>query len=149
MALLDKLADSKDDPYVAPFVRQTVLDAFARAGVADASELDAVEVHDCFTTTEYLAIDHLGLTAPGESWRAVEDGTIGPAGAVPVNPSGGLIGGGHPVGATGVRMVLDATRQVTGTAADYQVGGAQTVATLNLGGSATTSAAFVLTTGAA
>ena len=73
-------------PYVAPFVRQTVVDAFGRAGVADARDLDAVEVHDCFTTTEYLAIDHLGLTAPGESWRAIEDGTIGPGGAVPVNP---------------------------------------------------------------
>ena len=149
MALADKLADSKDDPYVAPFVRQTVVDALGRAGVGDARDLDAVEVHDCFTTTEYLAIDHLGLTAPGESWRAIEDGTIGPDGHVPINPSGGLIGGGHPVGATGVRMVLDAAKQVTGTAGDYQVDGARTVATLNLGGSATTSAAFVLTTGAA
>ena len=149
MALADKLADSQDDPYVAPFVRQTVVDAYARAGVADARDLDAVEVHDCFTTTEYLAIDHLGLTEPGESWRAIEDGSIGPEGAVPINPSGGLIGGGHPVGATGVRMVLDATKQVTGTAGDYQVDGARTVATLNLGGSATTSAAFVLTAGAA
>jgi len=148
MALADKLADSKDDPYVAPFVRQTVVDALGRAGVGDARDLDAVEVHDCFTTTEYLAIDHLGLTEPGESWRAIEDGTIGPDGDVPVNPSGGLIGGGHPVGATGVRMVLDAAKQVTGTAGDYQVDGARTVATLNLGGSATTSAAFVLTTGA-
>ena len=148
MALADKLADSRDDAYVAPFVRQTVVDAFVRAGVADARDLDAVEVHDCFTTTEYLAIDHLGLTAPGESWRAIEDGTVGPDGAVPINSSGGLIGGGHPVGATGVRMVLDAAKQVTGTAGDYQVDGARTVATLNLGGSATTSAAFVLTAGA-
>ncbi|HET9542599.1 MAG TPA: thiolase domain-containing protein, partial [Acidimicrobiales bacterium] len=148
MALEDKLADSQGSPYVAPFVRQTVVDAFGRAGVADARDLDAVEVHDCFTTTEYLAIDHLGLTAPGESWRAIEDGTIGPDGSVPINPSGGLIGGGHPVGATGVRMVLDATKQVTGTAGGYQVDGARTVATLNLGGSATTSAAFVLTAGA-
>jgi acetyl-CoA C-acetyltransferase len=148
MALADKLADSKDDPYVAPFVRQTVVDALGRAGLDDGRDLDAVEVHDCFTTTEYLAIDHLGLTEPGESWRAIEDGTIGPDGDVPINPSGGLIGGGHPVGATGVRMVLDAAKQVTGTAGDYQVDGARTVGTLNLGGSATTSAAFVLTTGA-
>lgn len=147
MALEDKLADSRDDPYVAPFVRRTVVDALGRAGVPDGPGLDAVEVHDCFTTTEYLAIDHLGLTPPGESWRAIEDGTIGRDGAVPVNPSGGLIGGGHPVGATGVRMVLDAAKQVTGTAGDYQVDGARTVATLNLGGSATTSAAFVLATG--
>ena len=59
-------------------------------------------------------------------------------------PGGGLMGGGHPVGATGVRMVLDAARQVTGTAGAMQVDGARTAATLNLGGSATTAVAFVL-----
>ena len=145
MALADKLADSKDDPFVAPHVRATVVDAMQRAGVGDVRQLDAIECHDCFTTTEYLAIDHFGLTEPGESWRAIEDGTIAFGGALPINPSGGLIGGGHPVGATGVRMLLDATKQVTDGAGDYQVEGAGTVATLNLGGSATTSAAFVVT----
>ncbi len=150
MALADKLADSRDDPYVAPHVRATVVDALGRASLGDRPvrhALDAIEVHDCFTTTEYLAIDHFGITEPGESWRAIEDGTIAFDGALPVNPSGGLIGGGHPVGATGVRMLLDATRQVTGSAGDYQVEGARTVATLNLGGSATTSASFVVTRG--
>ena len=58
--------------------------------------------------------------------------------AIPVNPSGGLIGVGHPVGATGVRMLHDAARQVTGQAGDCQVEGARTVATLNIGGSLTT-----------
>ncbi len=57
---------------------------------------------------------------------------------MPVNPSGGLIGGGHPVGATGVRMALDCHRQVTGTAGGYQVDGARRAATLNFGGSTTT-----------
>ncbi len=147
MALADKLADSKDDAFVAPHVRATVVDALTRAGIGDVGVLDAIEVHDCFTTTEYLAIDHFGLTAPGESWRAIEAGTIAFDGALPINPSGGLIGGGHPVGATGVRMLLDATKQVTGCAGNYQVAGARTVATLNLGGSATTSASFVVTHG--
>ena len=61
-----------------------------------------------------------------------------------MNPSGGLIGGGHPVGATGARMLLDATKQVSDTAGDYQVDGAQRAATLNIGGSMATTACFVV-----
>ena len=60
---------------------------------------------------EYMAIDHFGITEPGESWKAVENGELERDGAIPVNPSGGLIGVGHPVGATGVRMLLDAARR--------------------------------------
>ena len=61
-----------------------------------------------------------------------------------LDAKGGLIGGGHPVGATGVRMILDAYKQVTGQAGEYQVAGARTVATLNIGGSTTTCASFVV-----
>ena len=94
--------------------------------------------------SEYAAIDHFGITGPGDSWKAVDSGDIEIGGRMPVNPSGGLIGGGHPVGATGVRMVLDAYKQVTDQAGGYQVEGARTVATLNIGGSTTTSASFVV-----
>ena len=66
-------------------------------------------------------------------------------GAIPVNPSGGLIGVGHPVGASGVRMLRDAARQVTGQAGDTQVENARTFATLNIGGSLTTTVSFVVT----
>jgi acetyl-CoA C-acetyltransferase len=125
-------------------VRRAIEDARARAGIADLSEIDAVETHDCFTTTEYMAIEHLGLTAPGEAWKAVEDGSIEIGGRLPINPSGGLIGGGHPVGATGVRMALDGAKQVTGAAGDYQVEGARTVQTLNIGGSTTTTVSLVI-----
>ncbi len=59
-----------------------------------------------------MAIDHFGITAPGESWKAVEDGTVLADGPLPINPSGGLIGCGHPVGASGVRMLLDVSKQV-------------------------------------
>jgi acetyl-CoA C-acetyltransferase len=144
MTMADKFAASSDEPYVFPQLRAAALDAFARAGIASVDELDAVETHDCFTISEYAALDHLGLTAPGESWKAVEDGRIELGGALPVNPSGGLLAAGHPVGATGVRMLWDATRQVTGTAGDCQVDGARRVATLNLGGSLTTVATFVV-----
>jgi acetyl-CoA C-acetyltransferase len=139
-----KIELSRGQPYVFPFVRATIMDAFRRAQIRGVEGLDGIETHDCFTTTEYMAIDHFGITAPGESWKAVENGDIELGGRIPVNPSGGLIGLGHPVGATGVRMVLDCWKQVTGQAGDYQVEDAKTFATLNVGGSATTTVSFVV-----
>ena len=65
-------------------------------------------------------------------------------GELPMNPSGGLIGGGHPVGATGVRQALDCWKQVTGNAGDYQVEGANRAAMLNIGGSGTTSVSMII-----
>ncbi len=141
---LDKLERSKNEELIFPHVRNTISQAFQRAGVLDVMTLDGIETHDCFTSTEYMAIDHFGITAPGESWKAVESGLIEPNGALPINPSGGLIGGGHPVGATGARMVFDAAKQVTGKAGDIQVEGASTFATLNIGGSLSTVASFVV-----
>jgi len=140
----DKIALSSDQPYVFPHVRATIQDTFRRAELSGVSDLDAIETHDCFTITEYMAIDHFGITAPGASWQAIEEGAIEPGGRIPINPSGGLIGTGHPVGASGVRMLLDAYKQVTGAAGDYQVDGAKNVATLNIGGSATTCVSFVV-----
>jgi acetyl-CoA C-acetyltransferase len=140
-----KLRASADQPYVFPHVRRAIEDARARAGV-DLAHIDAVETHDCFAVTEYMAIDHLGLTAPGEAWKAIEADDIAIGGKLPINPSGGLIGGGHPVGATGVRMLLDAAKQVSNRAGDYQVDGAKTVQTLNIGGSATTAVSFIVGT---
>ncbi|MFI5806244.1 acetyl-CoA acetyltransferase [Streptomyces sp. NPDC051561] len=144
LPLARKTERSKNDPYVLPHVREAVQDAFGRAGIGGIADVDGLETHDCFAMSEYLAIDHVGLTAPGESWRAVEAGDLEIGGRLPVNPSGGLIGGGHPVGATGVRMLLDASRQVTGTAGDFQVEGARRFATLNIGGSTTTTVGFVV-----
>ena len=140
----DKIAESKDNPYVLPHVRTTITSAMKRAGIADVNGIDGIETHDCFTTSEYMAIDHFGITAPGESWKAVEEGWLEIGGKHPINPSGGLIGAGHPVGATGVRQLLDAHRQVTGLAGDYQVENARNFQTLNIGGSGTTSCSFVV-----
>lgn len=140
----DKVAESRGGQYVLPHTRQAIVDAFRRAGVADCWQLQGIETHDCFTTSEYMAIDHFGLTKPGESWKAVEERVIDFGGKLPINPSGGLIGAGHPVGATGVRQLLDASLQVTGKAGGYQVDGAKKFATLNIGGSGTTSCVFVV-----
>lgn len=138
-----KIANSADAPYVFPQVKRAIDDARERAGIG-LDQVDVVETHDCFSMTEYMAIDHLGLTAPGESWKAVEAGDIEIGGRLPINPSGGLIGCGHPVGATGVRMALDAFKQTTGAAGDYQVEGARNVQTLNIGGSTTTTVSLVI-----
>lgn len=140
----DKLERSRDAAYIFPDVRQTIEDAWRRAGVADITAMDGVETHDCFSTTQYMAIDHLGLTAPGQSWQAVEDGRIERGGACPINMSGGLIGCGHPVGATGTRMLFDAAKQVTDQAGDCQIEGAKRVQTLNIGGSCATVVSFVV-----
>ncbi len=140
----DKVAESRDNPFVLPHTRQAIVDAFARARIPDVWAVDAIETHDCFTTSEYMAIDHFGLTPPGKSWQAIEEGIIELDGQLPINPSGGLIGCGHPVGGTGVRQVLDAYRQVTETAGAYQVAGAKKVATHNIGGSGTTSCTFIV-----
>lgn len=139
-----KIADSEGQEYIMPYTRRAITDAFRRAKITDCWELDCIETHDCFTTTEYMAIDHFGLTDPGESWKAIEEGIIEMKGKLPINPSGGLIGCGHPVGATGTRQLLDAYKQVTETAGDYQVPHAKKVATLNIGGTATTNVCFIV-----
>ncbi len=140
----DKIAISREQPYIFPHVRMTIQDAFRRAAMPGVQAVDGIETHDCFTISEYMAIDHFGITPPGASWQAIEEGTIERNGRLPINPSGGLIGGGHPVGASGVRMALDAHKQVTNTAGNYQVEGAKNFATLNIGGSATTCVSLVI-----
>lgn len=138
-----KLAASRPGALMFPHVAEATQAARKRAGVSLA-DLDLVETHDCFTISEYMAYDHFGLTAPGESWKVVEEGWATRDGRLPFNPSGGLIGCGHPVGATGVRMLLDAARQVTDKAGGVQIPGARTAQTLNIGGSTTTVASFVV-----
>ena len=144
LGMAEKLERSRAAPLVFPHVRATIDDAFRRASLPDVFSLSAIETHDCFSMSEYMAIDHFGITPPGESYRAIESGELARTGKMPMNPSGGLIGGGHPVGATGVRMVFDAAKQVAGRAGDMQVEGATRVGTLNIGGSTTTTVAMVI-----
>ena len=60
----------------AGITRQAIVDAFRRAGLPDVWSVQGIETHDCFTTSEYMAIDHFALTKPGESWKAIEEGVI-------------------------------------------------------------------------
>lgn len=140
----EKMRISKGQPYIYPHVRDMVADVLQRADLRSVDQLGGLETHDCFSITEYMAIDHWGLTSAGQSWQAVEEGRIAKDGDFPINPSGGLIGLGHPVGATGVRMVLDCYKQVSDQAGDMQIANANNMATFNVGGSATTCASFVV-----
>jgi len=142
----EKIDFSQDKEYVFPHVKKAIDDAFKRASMQGVTDIDGIETHDCFTSTEYMAIDHFGITKPGESWKAIESGDIEIGGKIPINASGGLIGLGHPVGATGVRMLLDSYKQCTNNAGDYQINNAKNISTLNIGGSATTVVSFVVGT---
>ncbi|MDI2125882.1 acetyl-CoA acetyltransferase [Yinghuangia seranimata] len=144
LPLADKLARRDPGGVMFPHLAGTVADAYRRAGIAGPGAIDVAELHDCFTITALVALEHLGLVGPGEGGRLVEDGVVAADGTLPVNPGGGLLGLGHPVGATGVRMALDAARQVAGTAGPLQVEGARTALTLNVGGSLTTTVATVI-----
>lgn len=151
MLMGDKLEASRGERWVFEELRRTLTDAWRRAGVEGPAAIDAFEVHDCFSITEYMVLDHLGLedlvegVAPGRPGAAIAETAID--GRFPINPSGGLIGGGHPVGATGVRMLHDCAQQVRGRAGDTQVEGARRAQTLNLGGSCTTTVSFVVERG--
>jgi acetyl-CoA C-acetyltransferase/acetyl-CoA acyltransferase len=94
--------------------------ALEGAGVT-ANDLGLLEVHDCFTISGLLSLEAVGLTAPGKGPGFVLDGHTRADGNCPVNMTGGLVGFGHPTGATGVRQAADLVLQLTGTAGDCQV----------------------------
>src|SRR5436189_586364 len=118
--------------------------AYAQAKVTPA-QVDFAEVHDCFTITEILNYEDLGFCARGEGGRFVEEGRADLGGEKPVNPSGGLKSYGHPVGATGVRMIYELTTQLRGQAGARQVKGAKIGLAHNLGGPGAISCVSILT----
>lgn len=143
MALAVKLSEAKENPYILPWTREAVNDAYTRADLS-VQDIDFFETHDCFTSSEYAVISCLGITPPGKEYEAIESRKICFEGEQPINPSGGLIGVGHPVGATGVRMFLDLYKQITSQAGSYQVPHARNGLMLNIGGSATTNYVFIV-----
>lgn len=143
MLFANKMAENESSEYILPWTRQTVMDAYRRSNLL-VDDIDVFETHDCFTSSEYAAISALGITAPGKEYEAVENGMIAFEGKKPINPSGGLIGCGHPVGATGARMLLDLYNQVVGKAGSYQIQDVKNAMMLNIGGSATTNYVFIV-----
>ncbi len=144
LELQTKLAEARVSDYLLPWTQRTVAQAYKSAGLT-ANDIDVFELYDYYTSAELIELSCVGLCKPGEEHTLVENGTIAFDGAKPVNPSGGLIGGGHPQSATGVRMFLDLYKQLTGTAGDYQIPKpVKNGLMLNMGGSATSNYAFIL-----
>jgi acetyl-CoA acetyltransferase len=105
-----------------PLTWATAQDAYERAGIGP-EEIDFAEVHDCFSIAEVLRVEGLGLFPQGEYPAAVERGEADITGRLPVNPSGGLLGKGHPLGGTGVAQVVELVRQLRGEAGSRQIEG--------------------------
>ena len=108
--------------------------AYEMAGVGP-SDIDVAEVHDAFTIGEILAYESLGFCERGEGGRLVDEGATALGGRIPVNPSGGRLSLGHPLGATGVAQVVELTRQLQGRSGARQVDGARTALAHVMGGS--------------
>ncbi|MCX5913422.1 MAG: thiolase family protein [Deltaproteobacteria bacterium] len=99
-------------------------EAYEWAGIGP-EDLDFAEVHDCFTIAEIVRTENLGFCKEGEGGRLVEEGVTALGGKLPVNPSGGLLCKGHPIGATGVAQVAELVWQLREEAGDRQVKGAK------------------------
>ena len=119
--------------------------AYEQAGVTNPrEEIDVAEVHDCFTITEILNYEDLGFVEKGEGPDFVKSGASRLGGELPVNTSGGLKSCGHPIGATGARVVADLTHQLLGRCGERQVKGAKRALGHTLGGPGAVSSVFVL-----
>ena len=117
--------------------------AYTMAGVGP-RDIDFAEVHDCFTWTEISNTEDLGFCAKGEGGRLVEEGRTALDGDIPVNPSGGLKSFGHPIGASGVRMIYECVTQLRGEAGARQVKQAELGLAHNVGGPGAVSCVVVL-----
>ena len=118
-----------------PEVIRSAKDAYAQAGIDNpAVQLSLAEVHDCFTPTEIVLMEDLGFAEPGQAWKDVLAGEFDAGGRLPINPDGGLKSFGHPVGASGLRMLYEAWLQFRGEAGARQLSDPHTALTHNLGG---------------
>ncbi|MFE3657182.1 lipid-transfer protein [Streptomyces sp. NPDC059165] len=115
-----------------PMSRAAALRAYEESGVG-IEDVDVIELHDCFSVNELLTYEALGMCVEGESGKLVESGATTHGGRWVVNPSGGLISKGHPLGATGLAQAAELTWQLRGEAGDRQVPGASTALAHNIG----------------
>jgi acetyl-CoA acetyltransferase len=116
-----------------PLEQRTAEEAYSAAGLGPA-DLDVVEVHDAASPNELIVYEELGLCGPGEGPKLLASGDTRLGGRVPVNPSGGLVSRGHPVGATGAAQLVELVTQLRGRAGGRQVPGARVGLAENAGG---------------
>jgi acetyl-CoA C-acetyltransferase len=140
------LADPTYDYTTFPEVVQAATDAYAQAGITDPrSQLAMAEVHDCFTPTELVLMEDLGFSERGTAWKEILAGAFDLDGDLPINPDGGLKSFGHPIGASGLRMLFEPWLQLRGEAPeDRRINNDRRLAlTQNLGGYPGEMVAFV------
>lgn len=125
--------------------RKAAETAYKQAGITNpVDEIDLIEVHDCFSIVELLTYEDLGLCKKGEAKDLVRGKETGLGGKMPVNVSGGLLSCGHPVGATGVRMVVEVVNHLRNEAGARQVKNAKTGLTHNIGGPGAIASVIIL-----
>ena len=117
--------------------------AYQQAGVTP-EDIDLFELHDAFSIMAALSLEACGFAAPGQGVRVAQDGDILPNGRIPVCTMGGLKARGHPVGATGLYQLVEATLQLRGQAGEAQIDGVNIAMTQNIGGSGATIATHIL-----
>lgn len=117
-------------------------EAYEQAGLGP-EDLDLVELHDAFATAELIHYEELDLCGPGEGGRLIDEGVVDLGGKIPVNPSGGLLAKGHPLGATGVAQIVEIVWQLRGVCGDRQVKGAK-VGLAEVAGTAGVNATHIL-----
>ena len=131
-----------------PEVVANAEDAYRQAAVKDArEEISLAEVHDCFTPTELVLMEDLGFSPRGHAWKDVTDGRFDLDGPQPVNPDGGLKSFGHPIGASGLRMMYEAWLQLRGEAGERQIDNPRLALTHNLGGAPGRCVSFISVVG--
>jgi acetyl-CoA C-acetyltransferase len=131
-----------------PEVVASAKDAYKQAGVKNPrEEISMAEVHDCFTPTELVLYEDLGFAERGGAWRDVLAGTFDLDGRLPVNPDGGLKSFGHPIGASGLRMMYEMWLQLRGEAGPRQIKNPRLGLTHNLGGAPGRCVSFVSVVG--
>jgi acetyl-CoA C-acetyltransferase len=124
-------------------------DAYSQAGIDNPrQQVSMAEVHDCFTPTELVLMEDLGFSERGQGWQDVLDGVFDLDGELPVNPDGGLKSFGHPIGASGLRMLFECWLQFRGEAGERQLSDPQIGLTHNLGGQPGACVSFVSIVGA-
>lgn len=126
-----------------PAAQDAARQAYGQAGLGP-EDMSFAEVHDCFTIAEVVAMEDLGLAAPGHAVDAIRSGDTAIGGRIPVNASGGLKAGGHAIGATGVGQLYESALQLRREAGRRQVEGARFAVTHNVGGVGGSCAVHVL-----
>jgi len=128
-------SDPNYDYTTFPEVVACANEAYSQAGIKDpATEISIAEVHDCFTPTELVLMEDLGFSKRGEGWKDVLSGKFDLDGPLPVNPDGGLKSFGHPIGASGLRMMFEMWLQFRNEAGERQQSELNFGLTQNLGG---------------